>query len=119
MRGVSSDTVSLWRRTRKSTRDDPSCRLRSITSSRNAGSSRIAQPDFVGERIEFAGREQACSSANGVALAQACGEQATGIERRAMSALALEAAEQFGQAAILHIGARVEQACRKASRAVA
>ena len=39
---------------------------------------RIAQPDFVGERIKFEPQARLRSSANGVALAQACGAHATG-----------------------------------------
>src|ERR1700722_2911665 len=77
IRGVSSETVSPWRRTRRSTPDDDSRRSRNTTSSRNSGRrglrSRISPLNGSNSRPS-----EASSSVNGVALAQACGEQATG-----------------------------------------
>ena len=77
IRGVSSDKVPLCRRTLKSTVDAPSCRLRSMTSSRNGGRrglrSRISPSTGSNSRPS-----EASSRVKGVALAQACGEQATG-----------------------------------------
>src|SRR5271169_5748545 len=77
IRGVSSETVSPWRRTRRSTLDDDNRKSRSITSSKNAGKrgfrSRISPLNGSNSRPS-----EASSSVNGAALAQACGEQATG-----------------------------------------
>src|ERR1700720_5036229 len=70
MRGVSSDTVSLWRRTRRSTLAEPSRRSRKITSSKNAGKrglhSRVSPLNGSNCRPS-----DASNSGNGVALAQA------------------------------------------------
>ena len=77
MRGVSSDTVSPCRRTRRSTLAEPSRKSRNITSSRNAGRRGLHSRISLSNGSNSSPR-QASSSANGVALAQACGEHATG-----------------------------------------
>src|SRR5215472_11907331 len=69
---------------------------------------RIAQPDLALERIEFepeAGFEQRKRRGAGPGLWRA-GDR---IERRPVPALALEAAEQFRQPPLIHIGRGAEQ----------
>src|SRR5580704_12178559 len=77
IRGVSRETVSRWRRTRKSTREEPSRRSRRVTSSRKGGSCGLHNRISPLNGSNCSPRE-ASSSVNGVALAQACGAQATG-----------------------------------------
>ncbi len=99
MRGVSSDTVSLCRRTRRSTLEEPSRKSRSITSSRNAGRrglrSRISPLNGSNSQAER-GFQQRERRGAGPGLRRA-GDR---IERRAVAVLALEAAEQFRQPAV-------------------
>ena len=109
VRNTSNDTSSPWRRTRRSTLEGPSRNSRSTTSLRKAG--RRGLRSRISPRRASNSRPRAASSnVNGVALAQACGAQATGYSVGPRCFSAPEAAEQFRKPPQIHIGGGVEQA---------